>query len=115
MVRKEISEVIIFLPLMLPLLLFIPDERVNVLLRKDDRIGNRKATIKGFYLRHLLAYYVILGQFTKGRSKFILWGVEGCFGRGMECFFSPSKLEMCWVKHIKQQANKYHKYLKGCV
>lgn len=33
---------------MLPLLLFIPDERVNFLLRKDDRIGNRKATKKDF-------------------------------------------------------------------
>ena len=100
---------------MLPLLLFIPDERVNFLLRKDDRIGNRKATRKGFYLRHLLAYYAILGQFPKGRCTFILWGVEGCFERVMEYFFSPSKLEICWVKQVKQQANKYHKYLKGCV
>ena len=48
MVRKENSELIIFVSLMLPLLLFIPDERVNFLLRKDDRIGNRKATKKDF-------------------------------------------------------------------
>lgn len=42
---------IFFLPLVLSLFLFIPDRRVNFLLRRDDRIGNRKATRKGFYLR----------------------------------------------------------------
>lgn len=103
MVRKENSELIIFLSLVLPLLLFIPDERVNFLLRKDDRIGNRKATRKGFYLRHLLAYYVILGQFPKGRCTFILWGVEECFESVMECFFHQVSLRYVGLNKLNNR------------
>lgn len=33
----------------------------------------------------------------------------------MEYFFHQVSLRYRWVKQVKQQANKYHKYLKSCV